>query len=121
MKYPWNEMKTVSMGMAVADPQFPFPPFFQWHTEKVPVQGWVQIGARRFEIKGKRTFVPIEETVGLDYRPLFDEMKKDGYDGLVSVDSAYFLPLSDISDGEIEAGYEKTIASLKGLIARVWS
>jgi L-ribulose-5-phosphate 3-epimerase len=105
----------------LADPRFPFPPFFMWYAEKTPIEGWVQIEGKRFEIKGKRNFVPIESTAGLDYRPLFEELKKDGYDGLISVDSGYFLPESDITDREIEAGFDKTISSLKNLIGKVWS
>jgi L-ribulose-5-phosphate 3-epimerase len=104
----------------LADPGFPFPPYFIWQNERTPIEGWVQIGDKRFEIKGKRNFVPIEDTVGVDHKALFETLKRDGYDGLIHVDSGYFLPESDITKGEIEAGFEKTIASLKDLIGKVW-
>ena len=105
----------------LADPQFPFPPYFIWQNEKTPIEGWVQIEDKRFEIKGNRNFVSIEDTVGIQYRPLFEELKKGGYDGLIFVDSGFFLPESDITHREIEVGFEQTISSLKTLIGKVWS
>jgi sugar phosphate isomerase/epimerase len=105
----------------LADPRFPFPPYFMWQNEKTPIEGWVQIEDKRFEIRGKRNFVSIEDTVGIDYKPLFEKLKHDGYDGPIFVDSGYFLPESDMTDREIEVGFEKTISSLRSLIGEVWS
>lgn len=105
----------------LADHDFPFPPYFIWQQESLPISGWVELDGRRFELTGERTFVPIEDTIGIPYASLFQQLQQDGYEGLISVDSAYHLPESAITEKEIETGFAKTIASLRSLIGKTWA
>jgi sugar phosphate isomerase/epimerase len=106
----------------LSDPKIPYAPFYFWLQENLPISGWVQIGEKRFEVEGFRTFLPIEDTVGVDYRSFFKALKQDGYNGRISVDPSYFIPGAGASSNqEIEANFNKTISSLRKLITEVWA
>ena len=95
-------------------------PALFWRQPDLPVSGWVAFGGRRIALEGVRTFLRVEETVGIDYRSFFSELKKDGYAGPISVDTSYFVNDSGpVSHAKIEADVEKTFSSLKQLIAEV--
>ena len=96
--------------------------YYFWCQADLPVGGWVQIGERRFDIEGLRTFIRLEETIGVDCRSLFKALRSDGYDGFITVDTNYFIPGAGATGArEIEANFERTISSLRKLIAEVWS
>ena len=117
----------VRCGLAHGDadrsgPRCPDFAYYFWHQRSLPISGWVQIGENRFEIKGPRTFLPLEETVGVDYRSFFRALKQDGYDGSITADINCFIPgAGATSNPEVEANFEKALASLRKLIAEVWS
>ncbi|MEJ1971262.1 MAG: TIM barrel protein [Lacunisphaera sp.] len=107
----------------VGGAKLPFAPFYFWHQEEgLPVDGWVEFGGRRLAVDGCRTFLPLEDTVGLDHRELFRRLRQDGYAGRISVDPAYFLPgTGEPRPGETEANLAKTIGSLQRLVAETWA
>jgi hydroxypyruvate isomerase len=103
-------------------PKLSYKPAFFWLQPEVPVSGWVKIGAQRFELDGARTYLAIEETVGIDHRSFFQALKQGGYHGTISVDSNFrqhTLEAARVRDPEID--FAKTISSLRQLIGEVWS
>ena len=102
-------------------PLGPYFPYYFWH-QPASISGWVQIGDKRFDIEGPRTFLRLDETIGVDYRSFFKKLKDDAYSGFITADTNYFIPgAGATSNREIEANFEKTILSLQKFIAEVWS
>lgn len=101
-------------------PHVPFAPFYFWHQAELPVEGWAEFGGKRFILDGVRTFLPLEESIGIDHAAFFRALRRDGYDGRVSVDPGYFLPgVTPADRRQADANFRKTVPALRQFLGRI--
>ncbi|MEJ1971319.1 MAG: TIM barrel protein [Lacunisphaera sp.] len=104
----------------LSTPTIPYPPFYFWMQEDLPISGHVLIGERRFELDGPRTFLPLADSVDVDHRAFLQRLKRDGYQGTISVDPGFHLPGTGLpADQRPETHWQKTIPDLQRLIAEL--
>jgi sugar phosphate isomerase/epimerase len=84
-----------------------------WDRTETPISGRLKIGGATVEIVGRKTFVPVTDTVYIDHRAVLAALKRDGYTGFIAIDSDYRGP-------EAEINLQRSVESLRALIADVW-
>jgi hypothetical protein len=100
-------------------------PYFIWQQPNAPFKGEIKIGNKVFEIDGQRTFLTMDHPVTDHLRPLLMALKKDGYQGRIAIDNSAFEDLdrrigrARVADEE--ATVQKSVESLRRLIAEVWA
>ena len=63
--------------------------FFLWNQPKGAFTGEIRLGGKKFEVNAARTTVNLGNSDVDYFRPLFQNLKNDGYEGLIAVDNGW--------------------------------
>ncbi len=100
-------------------------PYFIWHQPSMPIKAQIRIGDEAFNLNGPRAFLTAANSVFYDHRAFFTALKRDGYEGFISIDNSSFegldrrLGRADLA--ELEADVQRTVEDLRELISEVWA
>ena len=95
--------------------------FFLWNQPKGPFNGEVRLGGKKFRINAARTTLNTSYTDVEYFRPLFQNLKKDGYEGLIAVDNGWEGFEDRLPVAEFEAQITTAMADLARILDEIWS
>jgi sugar phosphate isomerase/epimerase len=95
--------------------------FFLWNQPKGPFKGEIRLGGKKFEVNAARTCVKLGNSDVDYFRPLFQNLKNDGYEGLISVDNGWEGFEDRPPVPELEANVMTGMADLARLLDEIWT
>jgi sugar phosphate isomerase/epimerase len=94
--------------------------FFLWNQPKGPFKGEIRLGGKKFELSAARTTVNLGNSDVDYFRPLFQTLKNDGYEGLIAVDNGWEGLKERLPVPEFEAHIMTGMADLARLLDEIW-
>ncbi len=94
--------------------------FFFWRQPNEPIKGEVSLGGKKFEVNAARTCINLGNSDVDYFRPLFQSLKDDGFEGLISVDNGW----EGFTKGQIpdlEPTVMAGMADLAQLLDEIWT
>ncbi|MEJ1971320.1 MAG: TIM barrel protein, partial [Lacunisphaera sp.] len=95
-------------------------PYFLWRQPKAPFTGQIRYGNKTFELHGQRTTENVTHSVVDHFRPLLQNLKDDGYDGVIAVDNAWDGLRSRMPVAELDPVVNEGMRAFGQLIEEVW-
>jgi sugar phosphate isomerase/epimerase len=95
--------------------------FFLWKQPKGPFRGEIRVGGKKFQISAARTTLSLDNSDVEYFRPLFQNLKNDGYEGLIAVDNGWEGFEDRLPVPELEAHITTAMADLARLLDEIWT
>lgn len=93
-----------------------------WSEPEGAPHGEVVIDGKPRTIESTRTFVGLRDAIDIDYRAMFRDLREDGYDGFLTIDTSYtMVGAGGESDDEVESALLSTLADMRELMAETWA
>lgn len=111
----------ISANLPYPDMASGYRTFFLWHQPVHTFKGEIQVGRKKFPIAAQRTTEKLSYAAVDYFRPLFTNLKNDGYEGLITVDNGWEGLHDRLPVAEFEEHITTGMADLARLLDEIWA